>query len=178
MRPFNLTIETESGDPVQIRYFHRRTQRSHRVTASASEMEEDPTRDWSQQLTDLFPWATEEDEEGGKELSGRLLGDSGRVDGLKGCFMSTVVYVEIGRAPMVDDRALVLCRPNGPLGILGKLPKELRDEVYKHAFPRTFWQCYHTKRPGITLLGMSHSSRLPGILDVSKTVRQEALESA
>ena len=81
MRPFNLTIETESGDPFQIRYFQHRTQRSHRVTASASEMEQDPTWDWSQQLTDLFPWAIAEVEEGKAELSGRLLGDSGRVDG-------------------------------------------------------------------------------------------------
>lgn len=81
MRPFNLTIETESGDPFQIRYFQHRTQRSHRVTASASEMEQDPTGDWSQQLTDLFPWSVEEVEEGKAELSGRLLGDSGRVDG-------------------------------------------------------------------------------------------------
>lgn len=40
MRPFNHTIETESGDPFQIRYFRHRTQRSHRVTASASEMEQ------------------------------------------------------------------------------------------------------------------------------------------
>ena len=50
--------------------------------------------------------------------------------------------------------------------------------MYKHAFPRTFWQCYHTRLPGITLLGMTHSSRLPGILNVSKTIRDEVLESA
>lgn len=112
------------------------------------------------------------------ELSCRLLGDSGRVDGLKGCIVGTVLYVEIACSPTVDDLALVSCRANGPLGDLGKLPKELRDEVYKHAFPRTFWQCYNTKRLSITLLGTSHSSRLPGILNVSKTVRKEALESA
>lgn len=69
--------------------------------------------------------------------------------------------IESGRSREVDDLALVLCHPNGPFGELGKLLRELRDEVYKHVFTRTFWKCYHSKRPGVTLLGMSHASRLP-----------------
>lgn len=85
--------------------------------------------------------------------------------------------MEIGHYAKADDLALVLCHGNGPLKDLGKLPRELRDEVYKHAFPRTFWQCYHTKLPGITLLDVTHSSSLPDILDVSKAIREEVLES-
>lgn len=179
MRPFNLSIESKSDGSVQILYFHRGTRRCYRVIATSLEMEEDPGRNWLQQLTDLFPWTTEEDDEVGKEqLSGRLLGDSGRVDMLQGCDIRKALDMESGQSPKVDDLALVLCHPNGPLGALGKLPNELRDEVYKHAFPRTFWQCYHTKRPGMTLLGMSHSSRLPGTLNISKAIRKEALASA
>ena len=177
MRPFNLSIEAKSDGSVHILYFHRGTRRYYRVLATSLEIKEDPTRDWLQQLTDLFPWTTEE-EEGKEQLSGRLLGDSGRVDGLQGCDVSRAVDMESDRSPKVDDLALVLCHPNGPFGTLGKLPNELRDEVYKHAFPRTFWQCYHTKRPGMTLLGMSHSSRLPGTLNISKAIREEALASA
>ena len=152
MQPFNLTIETEfkSDRPVQIRYFHRRTQRSRRVTASSIEMEDDPARSWSQQLTGLFPRAMLE----GKKLVWSFC-DSAKV----------------------DDQALVLCPPNGPFGNLDKLPRELRDEIYRHAFPRTFWQCYHTKLPGITLLDVTHSSTLPVLLDVSQAVREEVLES-
>lgn len=88
------------------------------------------------------------------------------------------MYVDGGHSSIVDERALVVWRPNGFLGDLGKLPKELRSEVYKHAVPRTFGQCYHTKLPSITLLGMTHSSRLREILNVSKAVREEVLDSA
>ncbi|GAB7330905.1 hypothetical protein MBLNU13_g02428t1 [Cladosporium sp. NU13] len=116
-------------------------------------------------------------EDGKKELSGRLLGVSGRVDGLQGCYVGRTGYVEIGHYAKADDLALVLCHGNGPLKDLGKLPRELRDEVYKHAFPRTFWQCYNTKLPGITLLDVTHSSSLPDILDVSKAIREEVFES-
>ena len=86
IQPFDLHIKltTESDALVRIRYFHRITGRYYHVTATSLEMEEHPTRDCLQKLTDLFPWATEEEEEEGREeLSGRLLGDSGRVDGLK-----------------------------------------------------------------------------------------------
>ena len=138
MRPFNLSIESKSDGSVQILYFHRGTGRYYRVIATHLEIKEDPTRDWLQQLTDLFPWTTEEEEEGKEQLSGRLLGDSGRVDGLQGCDVSRALDTESGRSPKVDDLALMLCHPNGPFGTLGKLPNELRDELYKDAYPRTF----------------------------------------
>ena len=175
---FHIKTTTESDALVHIRYFHRHTGRYYHVSATSLEMEEDLSRDFLQKLTDLFPWAIQKEEEGRKELSGRLLGVSGRVDGLQGCDVGNAAGMESGRSVKVDDLALVLCHPNGPCGELGKLPRELRDEVYKHAFPRTFWQCYHTKLPGITLLDVTHSSSLPGILNVSKTIREEALQSA
>jgi len=168
----------DDGKSAQIRYFHHSTQRWYRATITLAELEEDPTRCWLQTLADIFPWAVLE--EGGEgELSGRLLGVSGRVDGLQGCDLGNKANMLGNRSlKAADDLALVLCQPNGPFGDLGKLPKELRCEVYKYAFPRTFWQCYHTKRPGVTLLGMTHSSRLPGILSASKAIRDEVLESA
>ena len=116
-------------------------------------------------------------EEQEEELSGRLLGFSGRVDGLQGCDLGGKANMLGNRSPKTDDLALVLCHPSGPFGDLGKLPKELRYEVCTYAFPLTFWQCYHTKRPGITLLGMTHFSRLPGIFNASKAIREEVLES-
>ena len=83
IQPFDLHIKltTESDALVRIRYFHRSTDRYYHVTAASLEMEEDLSRDFLQKLTDLFPWAIAEVEEGKAELSGRLLGDSGRVDG-------------------------------------------------------------------------------------------------
>lgn len=176
IRDFIITVDYEERT-AQIQYCHRNTQRNYRVTATLFEANKDPTRDWLQSLVDLFPWATlEEDEE---ELSGRLLGLSGRVDGLQGCDLGKDVDMIGSRSPKAaDDLALVSCHPNGGFGELGKLPKELRCEVYKYAFPHTFWQCYHTKRSGIALLGMTHSSRLPAILNASKVIREEALESA
>lgn len=165
---FHIKTTTESDALVHTRYFHRHTGRYYHVSATSLEIEEDLSRDFLQKLTDLFPWAIQKEEEGRKELSGRLLGVSGRVDGLQGCDVGKAAGMGSGRSVKVDDLALVLCHPNGPCGELGKLPRELRDEVYKHAFPRTFWQCYHTKLPGITLLDVTHSSSLPGILNVSK----------
>jgi hypothetical protein len=172
---FIINIDYEERT-AQIRYGHRSTGRYYRVTATSFEVNEDPTRTWLQRLVDLFPWATLEEPEG--ELRGQLLGTSGRVDGLQGCDVGKAAGVEGGHSSIVDDRALVVWHPNGFLGDLEKLPKELRFEVYKHALPRTFWQCYHTKLSGITLLGMTHSSRPPTILTLSKAIREEALNSA
>ena len=132
---FHIKTTTESDALVHIRYFHRHTGRYYHVSATSLEMEEDLSRDFLQKLTDLFPWAIQKEEEGRKELSGRLLGVSGRVDGLQGCDVGKAAGMESGRSVKVDDLALVLCHPNGPCGELGKLPRELRDEVYKHAFP-------------------------------------------
>ena len=110
MKPFNLSINvvksaSEDGESARVGYFHRSTRRWYYATASLAEMNGDPSRDWLQQLTDLFPWATLEGEE---ELSGRLLGTSGRVDGLQGCDVGRVVDVKSGQFPMVDDLAVVL----------------------------------------------------------------------
>lgn len=169
------------GKSAQVRHFHCSTQRWYRATVTLAELEEDPTRSWLQTLADIFPGATlEEDgeEDGEEELSGRLLGTSGKADGLLDGNVSEAVETQGYRPSVaVDNLALVLCHPNGPLGNLEKLPKELRYEVYHRAFPRTFWQCYHTKRPGIALLGVAHSNRLLAILNVSEAVREEVLES-
>lgn len=184
MKPFNLSMNAEKsviedGKSAQIRYFHRATRRWYRANATLAEINEDPTRNWLQALTDLFPWAILEQEgEEDRELSGRLLGTSGRVDGLQGCDVRKAAGVDGGHSSTDDDRALVVWHPNDFLGDLGSLPKELRFEVYKHAVPRTFWQCYHTKLPGITLLGMTRSSRPPTILNISKVIREEVLDSA
>jgi hypothetical protein len=97
---------------------------------------------------------------------------------LQGCDIGKTVTVEEDReATAADSLALVLWHPNGHLGALGKIPKELRCEIYKHSFPRTFWQCYHTKQTGLTLLDIMHSSKLPGIFNASKAVREEVLDS-
>lgn len=185
IEPFNLSMNAEKsiiedGESAQIRCFHRGTRRWYRANATLAEINEDPSRNWLQALTDLFPWAILEQEgEGEGELSGRLLGTPGRIAGLQGCDVGETADVEDGgHSSTDDDRALVVWHPNGFLGDLGSLPKELRFEVYKHAVPRTFWQCYHTKLPGITLLGMTHSSRLPEIFNVSKAIREEAFDSA
>jgi len=183
MKEFNFSIDfgkfsgPENLGPVQIRYSHRSTQCWYRVTATPYEMREEQPRLWLQRLADLFGWATLEEVEE-PDLSGRLLGVSGRVDGLRACDGDKAVDMSNIPSSTTDSLALVSWHPSGPLGNLAKIPKELRYKVYRHAFPNTFWQCYHTKPPGITLLGVTHSSRLPGIMNASTIVREEVLESA
>jgi hypothetical protein len=186
MKQFNFSMDVgksiiQDGMSAQVRYFHRATRRWFRANATLAELQAEvlvgSTRNWLQALTDPFPWATLE-EDGKEELSGRLLGTSGRVDGSQGCGVRKAAGVDGGHSSTDDDRALVVWHPNGFLGDLGSLPKELRFEVYKHAVPRTFWQCYHTKLPGITLLDMTRSSRPPTILNISKVIREEVLDSA
>jgi hypothetical protein len=177
MKEFNSSIDFGNLGPVQIRYFHRSTQRWYRVTATPYEMREEQLRLWLQRLADLFGWATLEEKEE-PDLSGRLLGVSGRVDGVRACDVDKAVGMANTPSSTTDSLAPVSWHPNGPVGDLAKIPKELRYKVYKHTFPRTFWQCYHTKLPGITLLGMTHSSRLPGIMSASEAVREEVIESA
>ena len=67
MKPFNLSMNAEKsviedGKSAQIRYFHRATRRWYRANATLAEINEDPTRNWLQALTDLFPWAILEQE--------------------------------------------------------------------------------------------------------------------
>lgn len=179
LQPYNVHMDfgrdaTHDRPPVIIRYLHRRTRRYCRAFAAWSGWHEDATRTDQQKLADFLNWATPEE----RDLSGPLLGCSGRVDGLQGCDVDKIANTEGDRSPSRDNLSLVLWHPNGPLGTLGKLPKELRCEVYKHAFPHTFWQCYHTKRDGFTLLDISHSSRLPALFNTSKAIREEVLESA
>jgi hypothetical protein len=187
MKQFNFSMDAsksavQDGKSAQVPYFHRTTQRWYRASATLAELQAVElvcfTRNWLQALTDLFPWATLE-LEGQEELKGRLLGTSGRIDGLQKCDIGGAADVEGDRSSSKDDcLALVLWHPNGAFGDLTKLPKELRYELYKHAVSRTFWQCYHTRLPGITLLDFTHSSRPPTILSVSKAIREEALDSA
>ena len=129
-------------------------------------------------VADLFPWATSFPYAAEMEPpNGPLLGLSGRVDCVQGCDTDKEAGTESDRLATDYDQALVLLHPNG-LGSLGKLSKELRYEIYKHAFPRYFWQCYHPYHQGLvlTLLGVTHSSRPPVILNVSKAIREEVLE--
>lgn len=115
MKPFNLSINvvksaSEDGESAQVGYFDRRTRRWYRTTASLAELHEGPTRDWLQQLTDLFPWATlVEGEEGEKELRGRLLGTSGTVDGLQGCDVGKVRVVDVGELSISSGRRSGAC---------------------------------------------------------------------
>jgi hypothetical protein len=185
MRNFDLSIrnyglmvrgdEHPSGYPniQRLGYRHKTTGRYYRAIASQHEVDDDQTRSLSQRLADIFKWAVLDEE----ELSGRLLGWSGRIDGLQGCDIGKTVNIVDRQATAANDLALVLWHPNGHLGALGKLPKELRSMIYRHAFPRTFWQCYHTKQAGLTLLDVTHSSKLPEIFNISKAVREEVLDS-
>jgi hypothetical protein len=173
---FSMHFDVQSSEdrnPVKLGYHNLTTGHRYRATATWSEIHEDRHRSDLQKVADLFHWATLDEE----ELSGRFLGRSGRINGLQGCDIGKTVTVEDREAAAANDLALVLWHPNGHLGALGKLPKELRCEIYKHSFPRTFWQCYHIKRAGLTLLDVTHSSKLPGIFDVSKAVREEVLDS-
>lgn len=163
----------EKGNTFGLRYFHKATGLWYRAFASWSEMRDDSTRNFPEVIADILKWATLEKE----DLSGRFLGRSGRIDGLQGCDISKTMVVEDEQSAATNDLALVLWHPDG-LGAMRKIPKELRCEIYQHAFPRTFWQCYHTKQAGLSLLDMTHSSRLPGIFNVSKIIREEVFDSA
>ena len=177
MRQFDWSIHfgqltEENHGPVKICYVHRSTRRHYRVIATTFEMREEVN------FADLFGWATLDETPETGDLYGRLLGSSGRADGLRACDLNRAADTEGAQSPVIDDLALVLCCPGEPLGILARFPKELRWKMYEHAFPRTFWQCYHTKLPGLTLLDITHSSRLPAILSASKVIREEVLDSA
>lgn len=66
------------------------------------------------------------------------------------------------------------------LGRLGKLPCEIRAEVYKHAFLPSFWQCFRkcSTPTDLALLGIQHSnSQTPELFRTSSAICAECLES-
>jgi len=125
------------------------------------------------------------------DLDGPMLGESARVDGLQGCNLEGdddalargTARDDIAHMAAEKDRALILWGHgrSDPLGALVKLPLELRCKTYKRAFHRLFeehfWQCYHTKRDCLSLLGISHSNPLPAVFALSTVVRDEVLDS-
>jgi hypothetical protein len=119
-------------------------------------------------------------------LSGPMLGKSARVDGLQGCKLErddeALVEGNARGDTAEPDHALILWGHNrSALGTLSKLPLELRCEIYRCAFHRLFEghfsQCYHTKRDGLSLLGISHSNPLPVVFALSHVIRNEVLDS-
>lgn len=76
-----------------------------------------------------------------------------------------------------ENNVLTLTSTDG-LGRLGKLPREIRAEVYKHAFLPSFWQSFRSTSTGLALLGRHHSnSQTPDIFRTSSIIRAECLES-
>jgi hypothetical protein len=122
------------------------------------------------------------------EMEGPVLGESLRIDGLQGYDLAkeTSDLVERESSDQValiaaeKKRALTLWGFDG-LRTLVKLPLEVRAKIYELTFsylvaPR-FWQCYHTKKAGLTLIGNTHSSPLPVICRLSTAIRKEVFES-
>ena len=121
-------------------------------------------------------------------VDGPMLGESLRVDSLEGCerkkdkskLRKKAASDEIALITAEKDHALILWGYDG-LGTLARLPSKVRVRIYELAFPRLFkqrfWQCYYTKKPGLTLLGATHSSPVPDICRLSTALRNDVLDS-
>ncbi|KAM0716945.1 hypothetical protein Q7P37_006797 [Cladosporium fusiforme] len=108
-------------------------------------------------------------------LVGAVLGTSGRIDCIR-------AFDDIGLPQTIftSGNSTVEAQTvnaNGH-GQLGKLPRELRAEIYKLALPQTFWQCYHSTSTGFKLLGSSHSDQTPNLIRTSSLIRKEFFDSA
>jgi hypothetical protein len=94
--------------------------------------------------------------------------------------LNSVASGEVAAIAAEKEHALTLWGFDG-LGIFARLPLEVRAKIYALTFPRlpeqSFWQCYHTKKAGLTLIGNTHSSPLPVICRLSTAIRKEVFDS-
>jgi hypothetical protein len=121
------------------------------------------------------------------DIDGPMLGESLRVDSLQGCerkkdksdLRKKATSDETALIKAEKDHALILWGYDG-LGTLARLPSKVRIRIYELAFPRLFeqrfWQCYYTKKPGLTLLGAKHSSPVPDICRLSTALCNDVLD--
>lgn len=168
---FSFPTSGPKQDVVRLGYRVKITKRGYRAFALQSEMYADRTEiDVAMQC---FEYAGPDE-----DLDGPLLGESGREDDLRGCDLDSERMIGESANRADDSLALVLWTPpSDGLGVLKRLPRVLRSEVYKHAFPRSFWQCYYPRNNKLILLDITHSNPVPAIMRVSGTVRQEVLDS-
>jgi hypothetical protein len=160
--------------PNLVRFLNVRSGLRYRATVSDSELpgaHPDPYLVYERICLD---WAVPD-----IEMDGPVLGESSRVDGLRGHDLTRddiSLMDEIALTAAEKAHALVLCNPDG-LGTLAKLPLEVRAMIYEFSFNRVseqrFWQCYHTKKAGLTLIGNTHSSSYPLICRLSTAIRKE-----
>jgi hypothetical protein len=129
----------------------------------------------------LLDWAVPDN-----ETNGPVLGESSRADGLQYLDLATDdsnLVESAARVAADKESALILRRLQqfDGLGTLAKFPLEVRAMIYEHSFDRLseqrFWQCYHTKRAGLTRIGNTHSSPLPLICRLSTAIRNEVFDT-
>jgi hypothetical protein len=178
--------EDRKDSPCELRFTDKKSGICYRAIARYSEAFcNSNERDMEVMKNIFFEWAVPDVVD---DLNGPILGESARVDGLQGCSPGGDDLGRTRRAARDDialiaaekDCALILWGYDG-LGTLATLPLEVRCKVYERAFHRLsdghFWQCYHTKRDGFSLLGISHSNPLPVIFSLSNAIRNEVLDS-
>jgi hypothetical protein len=178
--------EDRKDNPCELRFTDKKSGICYRAIARYSEAFcNSNERDMEVMKNIFFEWAVPDVVD---DLNGPILGESARVDGLQGCSPGGDDLGRTRRAARDDialiaaekDCALILWGYDG-LGTLATLPLEVRCKVYERAFHRLsdrhFWQCYHTKRDGFSLLGISHSNPLPVIFSLSNAIRNEVLDS-
>ena len=122
------------------------------------------------------------------EVDGPVLGESSRTDSLQPHDVArddfnltkSAASGEVAMIAAERERALILWGYDG-LGTLVRLPLEVRAKIYEliffHLFEQRSWQCYHTKKAGLTLMGNTHSSPLPVICRLSTAIRKEVFDS-
>jgi hypothetical protein len=158
--------------PIVVYIFDTNSGRGYRAAVRASELPGAHHPDPDLVYQEIFrKWAVPD-----FGMEGPDLGESSRADGLQGC--------DLGRETTGDEIALIPAEKDyelDGLGTLARLPLELRAKIYELAFHRLFeqrfWQCYHTKKTGLTLLGITHSSPLPVICQLSTAIREEVFDS-
>jgi hypothetical protein len=181
--------EDPKDNPCELRFTNSYSGDSYRAISRYSEaFGNSEKRDDEVMKNIFFEWAVPDIV---SDLSGPMLGESARVDGLQGCIFEDDEFAIVQGTAREDttfvaaenNRALILWDHDrhDPLGTLAKLPLELRWKIYKRAFHRLFeghfWQCYHTKRDGLSLLGISHTNPLPVVCALSVVLRNEVLDS-
>lgn len=160
------------SDFVEVRFRHDDYHLTWRVDVPYSDVAERSPRTYARLLQRAYV-------ESGP-LVGPVLGDSGRIDAVRAC--DAVKALKVNPLPAntishTNDGSPTTSADG--LGRLGKLPRELRAEVYKYAFPESFWQCYRATQNGLALLGQSHfDNQTPNLLRTSSIIRRECLESA
>jgi len=151
-----------------VRFLNIRNGLRHRATVSDSELPGDHPDPYLVYEKIFLDWAVPD-----IEMDGPVLGESSRADGLQGCALAD--------KPASDEIVPIAAEGDRGLGTLDRFPLEVRARIYEFAFHRLleqrFWQCYHTKRAGLTLLGATHSNTLPVICQLSTAICEEVFES-